>query len=88
MLKKKNEELELMLLKAHSYVAAATNGYQHYSTVFADGTVCDNSGSGKENHTDTMPQDVAINSGNKRGSSVECGSDDDDDNHSLSFLWL
>lgn len=79
MLKKKNKELELMLLKAHSYVAAATDGYQHYSTVFADGIPCDNNGCDKENHIDGIEE--------HQRSSAPSGSDDDDDDHSLSFLW-
>jgi hypothetical protein len=76
-----------MLLKAHSYVAGATKGYQHYSTVFADGTACTTSAScGKENdYKETWPCDIDTD----RRSSTLSGSeeDDDDDNHSLSFLW-
>lgn len=84
LLKKKNKELELMLLKAHSYVAGATKGYQHYSTVFADGAACIHSARcGKEKYSDAAPafDDVA------HRSSVLGELDDDDDNHSLSFLW-
>lgn len=84
LLKKKNKELELMLLKAHSYVAGATKGYQHYSTVFADGTACTNAAScGKENEIEeTQPIDIDTD----RRSSTLSESEDDDD-HSLSFLW-
>lgn len=73
-----------MLLKAHSYVAGATKGYQHYSTVFADGAACSNSVcTGKENDCEAAPPcDVETN----RRSFILSGLDDDD-NHSLSFLW-
>ena len=34
MLKKKNEELQLMILQARTKVAETTDGFQHYTTVF------------------------------------------------------
>jgi hypothetical protein len=86
MLKKKNKELEVMLLKAHSYVAGATQGYQHYTTVFADGSGCNNCTSfGQENDIDQLPNFLDTNFNRKDFSSS--GSDGDDDDHSLSFLW-
>ena len=37
MLKKKNEELQLMILQARTKVAETTDGFQHYTTVFGGG---------------------------------------------------
>lgn len=85
-LKKNNKELELMLLKAHSYVAGATRGYQHYSTVFADGAKCRNyAGCGKETNDKAVMHGRGGN--DDRWESTLSRTDDDDDNHSLSFLW-
>lgn len=74
-LKQKNKELELMLLKAHTYVAGATQGYQHYASVFAQ-----KSDSSKS--TDFSSRRSSIQSDFE--SSVFSENDGD---HAMSFLW-